>query len=258
MQTVQISSCLLLLLTIGVAVPTVTALSSRVLDGEAAAVGSHPYSVSLQWNGDHVCGAALISDRVCLTAAHCVTRGGGIESYPARSFAVRAGSIQRSAGGQLVPVLRIVVHKGYADGLNDLALLVLQAPLTLNANTQPIELASNAPPTGAELTYSGWGSPNPKGPISHRLHVGSQKTISASDCQKQLYLEHEGLICLASATESSVSAKRMCLGDAGSPAVYKNELVAIGAFYVGGCGTSKPDGFMNVAYYRDWIKENSP
>ncbi|KAL7743409.1 hypothetical protein ACLKA6_008379 [Drosophila palustris] len=255
MQTVQISHCLILcLLALGAAV---SAQSTRLLDGEPAAVGSHPYSVSLQWNGAHVCGAALISDRVCLTAAHCVTRGGGIESYPARSFSIRAGSIQRSAGGQLAAISKIIVHKGYADGLNDLALLVLQAPLTLNANTQPIELASEAPPTGAELTYSGWGSQNPKDPISHRLHVGLQKTISESDCEKELFLEHAGLMCLASASESSVSAKRMCFGDAGAPAVYRNQLVAIAAFYVGGCGTSKPDGFMNVAYYHDWIKENS-
>jgi len=76
MHTVQIS-CLLLAL--GAAVTCVTAQSNRLLDGEAAAVGSHPYSASLQWNGAHVCGATLISDRVSLTAAHCVTRGGGIE-----------------------------------------------------------------------------------------------------------------------------------------------------------------------------------
>lgn len=52
-----------------------------------------------------------------------------ILSYPARSFAIRAGSIQRSAGGQLAVISRIVVHKGYAAGLNDLALLILEAPL---------------------------------------------------------------------------------------------------------------------------------
>lgn len=81
MQRVQIKYYLHWLMAIGVAVTTVTAQSSRLLDGDAAAVGSHPYSVSLQWHGDHVCGAALISDRVCVTAAHCVTPGGSIERY---------------------------------------------------------------------------------------------------------------------------------------------------------------------------------
>lgn len=67
--------CLLFLL-LGAAVCSVTAQKGRLLDGQAAAVGSHPYSVSLQRNGAHICGAALISNKVCLTAAHCVTIGG--------------------------------------------------------------------------------------------------------------------------------------------------------------------------------------
>ncbi|KAH8386750.1 hypothetical protein KR093_002389 [Drosophila rubida] len=231
--------------------------TSRLLDGEAAAVGSHPYSVSVQFQDAHVCGGALLSAQHCVTAAHCVTRGNGIVSYPARSFAVRAGSIQRSAGGQLVPVGSIVVHKEYADGLNDLALLVLHSPLTLNANTQPIALASEAPPVGAALSYSGWGSVGKSGDFSHRLLVGSQLVISAADCQQQIFIQHAGLLCLASASTSEAE-QRMCAGDGGAPAVYKNELVAIGSFYVGGCGTSKPDGFVNIAHYRDWISENSP
>ncbi|KAH8276733.1 hypothetical protein KR044_002152 [Drosophila immigrans] len=234
------------------------AQTSRLLAGEAAAVGSHPYSVSLQFDGAHVCGGALISDRLCLTAAHCVTRGGGIESYPAGSFVVRAGSIQRSAGGQLVPISSIIVHKSFANGLNNLALLVLQSPVTLNANTQPIALATEAPPVGAVLSYSGWGSSSGSGALSHRLLVGSQKVISAADCKEQLFLQDEGLLCLTSTSTESVAEQRMCAGDAGAPAVYKNELVAIGSFYVGGCGTSNPDGFLNIAHYRDWISEHSP
>ncbi|EDW65782.1 serine protease SP24D [Drosophila virilis] len=244
--------CLLFLL-LGAAVSSVAAQKGRLLDGQAAAVGSHPYSVSLQRNGAHVCGAALISNKVCLTAAHCVTIG-GIESYPARSFLVRAGSIQRVAGGQLAQVARIIVHKDYANGLNDLALVVLEQALTLNANTQPIALASEAPPAGAEITYTGWGAIRNQGALSQRLLVGSRQAISAADCQKQLYIDDEGLLCLTSASETASDG--ICQGDAGAPAVYKDELVAIGGFYADVCGSSLPNGFMNVAHYLDWIKAN--
>lgn len=51
----------------------------RLLDGQAAEVGSHPYSASLQRDGLHVCGAAIIEQQLLLTAAHCVSSGSGIE-----------------------------------------------------------------------------------------------------------------------------------------------------------------------------------
>ncbi|KAH8397983.1 hypothetical protein KR222_007796 [Zaprionus bogoriensis] len=225
----------------------------RLVEGDAAAVGSHPYSVSLQRNGAHICGGALIGQQLGLTAAHCVTSGSGIQSYPPRSFLLRVGSIQRLAGGQLVQISRIVVHSEYSGALNDLALLVLQQPVTLTANAQPIALATQAPPSGASIVFTGWGAQRTQGTISQRLQVGSQQALSADECVEQLHLEHDGLLCL-----QAEDAQGLCAGDAGAPAVYQNQLVGIGAFYVGGCGGSQPDGFTNVANYRDWILANSP
>lgn len=171
---------------------------------------------------------------------------------------MRVGSIQRLAGGQLVQISRIVIHKDYADGLNDLALLVLQQPVTLNANTQPIAVASVVPAAGSQVTFTGWGAQRTQGAYTQRLQVGYQKTLSAAECQEQLHLQDEGLLCLVSASEESDTSNGLCVGDAGSPAVYQNQLVGIGAFYVGGCGSSYPDGFVNVAHFYNWIQENSP
>lgn len=159
------------------------------------------------------------------------------------------------AGGQLVQISRIIIHKDYADGLNDLALLVLQQPLTLNANTQPIAVASVVPPAGSQVTYTGWGAQRTQGSYTHRLQVGYQKTLSADECEDQLNLKDDGLLCLV--PTDSDDSNGLCAGDAGAPAVYQNELVGIGAFYVGGCGSSYPDGFVNVANYYNWIQENS-
>lgn len=175
-------------------------------------------------------------------------------SYPPRSFLVRVGSIQRLAAGQLAQVDRIVVHREYNEGLNDLALIVLQQPLALTPNIQPIALASQPPPAGVEVTFTGWGSTTHQGSLSHRLLVGKRQTISAADCQKQLYLDDDSVLCLVSASETASDG--ICQGDAGAPAVYNNELVGIGVFIVDICGSSLPNGFINVAHYVDWIKAN--
>lgn len=45
--------------------------SERIVGGEQASILSHPYQVSIQYFGFHYCGAAVISDRFIVTAAHC-------------------------------------------------------------------------------------------------------------------------------------------------------------------------------------------
>ncbi|BFG01668.1 serine protease SP24D [Drosophila madeirensis] len=250
MNSVQTQIVFLAVLLLAVA----TGNAARLL----ADVGSRPYAISVQRNGVHVAGGALISQRWALTAAHCVSLGGGQESYPARSFLVRVGSIQRLAGGQLVALSQIVVHSGYSGSAeNDLALLQLATPLLLNANTQPIALASALPAVGSQITFAGWGSSLPDGALSHRLQVATRQSISAAACQESLYLSHEDLLCLVPESVAAGETSGLCTGDAGSPAIYNNQLVGIAAFFVAGCGTEQPDGYVDVTQHLDWIAETS-
>ncbi|SPP89422.1 serine protease SP24D [Drosophila guanche] len=254
MNSVQTQVVLLAVLLLAVA--TGNASSTRLL----ADVGSRPYAISVQRNGVHVAGGALINQRWALTAAHCVSLGGGQESYPVRSFLVRAGSIQRLAGGQLLALSQIVLHSGYSGSgsvENDLALLQLASPLILNANSQPIALASALPAVGSQITFVGWGSSLPDGALSHRLQVATRQSISAEACQQSLYLSHEDLLCLVPESVAAGETSGLCTGDAGSPAIYNNQLVGIASFFVAGCGTEQPDGYVDVTKHLDWIAETS-
>ncbi|EDW46173.1 serine protease SP24D [Drosophila sechellia] len=223
-----------------------------------AEVGSQPHSISLRRNGAHVCGGALIREKWVLTAAHCVSLGGGQQSYPAPSYNVRAGSIQRLAGGQLVPLSKIIIHTNYSSsdalGSNDLALLELQSPVVQNANTRPIDLATERPAAGSQVTFSGWGSSQLDGSLSHGLQVATRQSLSASDCQKELFLQQEDLLCLSPVAEDFAG---LCSGDAGAPASYNNQLVGIAAFFVSGCGSDQPDGYVDVTQHLEWINENA-
>jgi len=48
-----------------------------------------------------------------------------------------------------------------------------------------------------------------------------------------------------------------CNGDSGGPAVYNNQLVGVAGFVVDGCGSTYPDGYARVFYFKEWIKNHS-
>ncbi|XP_019665698.1 transmembrane protease serine 11B isoform X2 [Ailuropoda melanoleuca] len=47
---------------------------NRIVNGKNALVGAWPWQASMQWKGQHLCGASLISSRWLLSAAHCFAK----------------------------------------------------------------------------------------------------------------------------------------------------------------------------------------
>lgn len=48
-------------------------LNGRIVGGGETSIFSHPYTASIQYFGFHYCGAAIISDKFLVTAAHCAS-----------------------------------------------------------------------------------------------------------------------------------------------------------------------------------------
>lgn len=46
-------------------------LDGRIVGGSATVIQNFPYQLSLQYYGQHICGASILSPVVALTAAHC-------------------------------------------------------------------------------------------------------------------------------------------------------------------------------------------
>ncbi|XP_014087500.2 serine protease SP24D [Bactrocera oleae] len=224
--------------------------NGRIVGGVDAAIGQFPHQVSLQReDGSHTCGASIISEKYILTAAHCVVVGNGIEPYPAKYFQVRVGSIQRTVGGQLLKLKRIIVNKTYRNFLNDVALLELEKPLVFTANIQPIEMAEEQVPTGEDVIISGWGRLYTGGPIPYKMQWNTLKALTMEECDEAIGMGDDSLICLAHQANNGA-----CNGDSGGPATYKGKLVGVAGFVVNGCGSSFPDGYARVAYHRQWIR----
>lgn len=137
----------------------------RIIGGQEATPNQFPYHVGLllylkDSNDVGLCGGALISTKIVLTAAHCVDIVAGIEAvFGAHSLVrVENAQIRRS-----VTKSGLIMHEGYMKRnlTNDVALLKISTPVPLNNVIQVVSLPKGADLkrdyVGAHGVVSGWG-----------------------------------------------------------------------------------------------------
>lgn len=56
-------------------------LSPRILGGERAVISDYPWQLSLHEEGEHTCGASILSVNRALTAAHCYDNETPLDEY---------------------------------------------------------------------------------------------------------------------------------------------------------------------------------
>ncbi|KAH8337428.1 hypothetical protein KR059_009609 [Drosophila kikkawai] len=223
-----------------------------IVGGQNAVEGDAPYQVSLQTPvGSHLCGGAIIADRWILTAGHCV-RG-----YPASRLQVATGSLRYAEPGAVYYPDAIYLHCNYDTPKyqNDIGLLHLNETIVFDALTQAVRLPSSPLPQGtANLVFTGWGAQSASGSLPSQLqrvqqqHLGSQVCASLLSAYEDLELA-PGHLCAY--RQANIGA---CHGDSGGPLVYDGTLVGVLNFFVP-CAQGVPDLFMDVMYYRDWMRQ---
>ncbi|XP_068154676.1 serine protease SP24D-like [Drosophila tropicalis] len=230
-------------------------LEGRVVGGVDATTGQFPHQISLRYSGSHICGGSIIARQYILTAAHCVTselENGTLIVTPANLLSIRAGSLDRFAGGVISQVIEVKVHENYGNFLNDVALMLLEKPLIFSSQIQAIPLASVNTPENTDIVISGWGRVKTNGDIPRVLQWNTLSSLSQRSCMTSTFMFTSSLLCLAH-TEGNGA----CNGDSGGPAILNGEIVGIAGFVMSGCGSSYPDGYAKVFYHRDWIIEHA-
>uniref|UniRef100_I3JZT1 trypsin n=1 Tax=Oreochromis niloticus TaxID=8128 RepID=I3JZT1_ORENI len=190
----------------------------KIVGGFECTPYSEPHQVSLNV-GYHFCGGSLINQNWVVSAAHC---------YQSR-IEVRLGEHDISVNEgteQFIDSSRVIRHPQYDSWNidNDIMLIQLSRPATLNSYVQAVALPRSCAPAGTMCTVSGWGNTMSSTANEDRLQCLNIPILSYSDCNNS----YPGMI-----TDSMFCAgyleggKDSCQGDSGGPVVCNGELQGI-------------------------------
>ncbi|XP_037709720.1 trypsin delta-like [Drosophila subpulchrella] len=222
-------------------------ISERIVGGYPVPISSAPWQASIQEYGIHQCGAAIYSDQILITAAHCIPQ------HPYGST-VRVGATNRNFGGQVAEIANIIVHEGYHEineiPFNDIAVIRLSSRLRMDDTVRSIPLADSTPPIGSPASVSGWGRVGYKQPQSDILLETAVSIADWHSCRnsyRQVVDITKDMICAAG------PGRDACTHDSGGPLVSDGKLVGIVSFGKGCAFPGYPGVYVNVAEYKPWI-----
>lgn len=224
----------------------------KIIGGHVVDIKSYPYQVSIMLFGSHYCGGSIITPFHILTAAHC------IERYPhIKYYQVRSGSSYSIRGGVVSKVSQLISHEDYEHEddpeyvVNDIAILVLDKPLTYNEATQNITLISRPTEEGEEAYVSGWGRTRKNVP-------GQSKTLKAL----RLNVTKDALCMYSDLSEKKIcgvsgNTDSACNGDSGGPLAVQGYLAGIASTNPSqGCGNlDEITVFTSVWHHKNWIEK---
>ncbi|KAF7652549.1 hypothetical protein LDENG_00095320 [Lucifuga dentata] len=127
-------------------------LDDKIVGGYECKPYSQPHQVSLN-SGYHFCGGSLVNENWVVSAAHC---------YKSNTE-VRLGehNIKVTEGHeQFIRSTRSIRHPNYNFYTleNDVMLIKLSRPATLNQYVQPVALPTRCAAAGTMCKVSGWGN----------------------------------------------------------------------------------------------------
>ncbi|XP_074060713.1 transmembrane protease serine 9 [Macrotis lagotis] len=234
--------------------------ANRIVGGMEAARGEFPWQVSLRENNEHFCGAAILSAKWLVSAAHCFN-----EFQDPTVWMAYAGTTFLSgsdSGTVKARIAQIIKHPFYNSDTADfdVAVLELGNPLPFTSHIQPVCLpsATHIFPPRKKCLISGWGYL--KEDFLVKPEVLQKATVELLDqtlCAS-LYSNSltDRMVC-AGYLDGKVDS---CQGDSGGPLVCDEPsgrffLAGIVSWGIGCAEARRPGVYVRVTRVRDWILE---
>ncbi|CAG9760557.1 unnamed protein product [Ceutorhynchus assimilis] len=222
----------------------------RIIGGSPANIKDYPYQVLLLIDDKASCGGSIINENFIVTAAHC------IYDVAASQVKIRAGSSDRTSGGQVVGVKSV----NYLDDFNidtydfDIAVLELVTALVFGDEVAAINLPDSdyKVEQGEIAIATGWGQTDPDDETLPDILQSVELPEIVSQTCKNYYgsLITTRMFCAG----YKEGGKDTCLGDSGGPLVANGLLLGITSWGGERCAQSGfPGVFTNVPYFRDYI-----
>ncbi|KAL1376290.1 hypothetical protein pipiens_004449 [Culex pipiens pipiens] len=211
----------------------------RIVGGHEVPISSHPYQLSLRQNGNHICGASVISGNWALSAAHCTH-----PMPPVASISFRGGSSSRLEGGVIFQAAQIVNHASYNPNTLDFDVCVIRITTTFTGpHISPISLVPSGTDfaVGTRSIVSGWGLMAAGGQLPANLRAVDIPIVSQAGCSNSWGGGITGnMICAGEPGRDS------CNGDSGGPLVTGGRQFGIVSWGAVQCGGVLPGVYTRI------------
>ncbi|XP_034467341.1 trypsin-1-like isoform X2 [Hippoglossus hippoglossus] len=215
----------------------------KIVGGYECTPHSQPHQVSLN-SGYHFCGGSLVNENWVVSAAHCFKP----------KMDIVLGDHNRwfmDGNEQIIPATHVIPHPDYNSWLidNDIMLIKLSKPPTINQYVRPVALPTSCAPAGTMCTVSGWGVTMSS--CDNRLQCLDIPILSDEDCDNS----YPGMLTEAMFCAGSLEGgKDSCQGDSGGPFVCNGELQGVVSWGFGCAEKNHPGVYAKTCVLTEWLQ----